>query len=60
MKEIKSKMKTYDAMMDSFSGIVDSLRKITGNPNLLKSLELGYDLPPKLPAKIVDLGSRGE
>ncbi|OLD32052.1 MAG: hypothetical protein AUI61_03655 [Thaumarchaeota archaeon 13_1_40CM_2_39_13_2] len=42
IKEIKDKIKNHDQIMEAFSGLVDNLRKFTGNPNLLKSLEVGY------------------
>ena len=60
MKEIKSKLETHDALIESFSGIVDSLRKITGNTNLLKSLEIRNIQEPKRLAETIDLGRYGD
>ena len=57
IKEIKHKLELHDALMKSISELVESMRSFTGNPNLLKSLEVGYvPDPSKKPTEISNLG----
>jgi len=61
INEIKEKIRDHDQMIDAFSGLLVSLRKATGNPNLFKSLEKGYVPDPnKKHTQIGSLSRQGD
>src|SRR2546428_2489321 len=42
IEEIEQKVQAHDVLMENLSGLLTSIRKLTGKPNLFKSLEVGY------------------
>ena len=60
INEIKEKLESYDGLVNMISGVVESLRSFTGNPNLLRSLEVGSVSSPKLRTKEGNLGRYGD
>jgi hypothetical protein len=57
---VKEQVKTHDKMMDAISEILVSVRHLTGNPELFKSLEVGYVKDSKKLVVRNDLGRYGD
>lgn len=57
---VKEQVKMHNKMMDAISEILTSVRHLAGNPELFKSLEVGYVKNSKKRVKREDLGRHGD